>query len=392
MLDNLWLGQDGLLRHRITALRRRVEARAILTEFLGDNIPDLESSFADLDLGMRQVAVIARSLLLRPRLLILDEATAALDIVTRDRLFTALRRRKAKGLSILFITHKMDEIASLADEVTVLRSGETVATLDVAEATATRLLELMSGRSEQAAPVTTGVRETVAAPCLTAVALSLRVGARPFDLAIRTGDIFGLAGLEGHGADAVAQILGKVLAPVSGQVSCSATVSVAYVPRDRKLEGIFAPLSVADNFAISTLSRHTRLGLLNQASMAAVRAPLFARLGVKFGSQHDAITSLSGGNQQKVILARTLAQKPQVLVLNDPTRGVDLATKQDIYALLVEQAQAGMAVVIHSTEIEELLALCHHVAVFHNSTLHRVLDRSNLTRETLIACLFGRGL
>jgi ABC-type sugar transport system ATPase subunit len=400
LLDNLWLGQDDLFKARIAPARRRTEAKAILSELLGESLPDLDARVAHLDLGTRQVAVIARSLLLRPKLLILDEATAALDISTRDRLFAALRRRVERGLSVLFITHKMDEIATLSDEVTVLRSGVTVATLTIAEAIPARLLELMSGRLE-AVPKPRETAADAGNVVLVASAIRLATAAKPFDLPVRSGEILGLAGLEGHGADLIAQILGGVLTPLTGEIREETAgplrgqaefvrYGVAYVPRDRKLEGIFAPLSIADNFSISTLDRYTRFGLLDESKIAAERAPLFARLGVKFGKLGHAITSLSGGNQQKVILARTLAQKPRVLVLNDPTRGVDLATKQDIYALLLEQAAAGISVVIHSTEIEELLALCHRVAIFHDATLYHVLDRSSLTREALLAGLFGR--
>ncbi|HLN08021.1 MAG TPA: ATP-binding cassette domain-containing protein [Xanthobacteraceae bacterium] len=222
----------------------------------------------------------------------------------------------------------------------------------------------------------------------------------PFGLEIRSGEVLGLAGLAGHGADFFAQILGGVRAPLDGHIEADGQVlsntgafvrhGIAYVPRDRKTEGIFAPLSIADNFSMSTLHRYTRFGLLDEGRITASRQPLFARLGVKFGRLGDAMTSLSGGNQQKVILARTLARQPKVLVLNDPTRGVDLATKQDIYSLLAEQAQANVAVVIHSTEIEQLLVLCQRVAIFHHGTLFAVLDRQALSRDALIAGLFGR--
>jgi ABC-type sugar transport system ATPase subunit len=398
LLDNLWLGQDRLFRVRIPADRRRAEAEAIMRELTG-SVPDLGARVADLDLGTRQAAVIARSLLLSPRLLILDEATAALDIAVRDRLFAAVRRRVAAGLSVLFITHKMDEIAALADEVTVLRSGETVATLPVAEATPARMLELMSGRTESTRIVSRG--EGQGATVLMARDLRLVPAAEPFAIDIPAGGILGLGGLEGHGADPFAEMLGGFRSPAGGAIMLPDGTrlsgprafvrhGVVYVPRDRKREGIFAPLSIADNFAIATVGRYARAGLLDDGRAGAAREPLFARLGVKFGRLADPITSLSGGNQQKVILARMLALKPKVLVLNDPTRGVDLATKHDIYGMLDELAAAGVAVVLHSTEIEELLAVCHRVGVFHDSTLFRVFAQDELTREALIAGLFGR--
>lgn len=399
VLDNLWLGQDSLFRFHVARERKRSEALSLLAELIGDNVPALDAKVSDVDLGTRQAIVIARSLLLKPRLLILDEATAALDIAVRDRLFAALRRRVMQGLSVLFITHKMDEIAILADEVTVLRSGEAVAAMPIGEATPARMLALMSGRTEAkaAAPARTVTGETRLALRQTL----LKVSGRPFDLEIRSGEIIGLAGLEGHGADLVTQILGGVRSPLAGTVESPGSGKlqgqgafrrngIAYVPRDRKTEGIFAPLSIGDNFALTALTAQRRFGLIDRAKVEALRKPLLDRLGVKYGTLKDAITSLSGGNQQKVILARMLALKPKMLVLNDPTRGVDLATKQDIYALLGELAQAGVAVVIHSTEIEEVLALCHRVAIFHDRTLFQVLDHAEISRDRLIAGLFGR--
>lgn len=398
LLDNLWLGQDGLFSRQVEAGRRRAESEAVLRELLGDALPDLSTRISDLDLGMRQAAVIARSLLLKPRLLILDEATAALDIAVRDRLFATLRERTARGLAVLFITHKMDEIAALSDEVTVLRSGETVATLPIAEVTPAKMLALMSGRSEPLPR--SGSAGGDRRPMLSVRDVRMSANGAPFGLDIRSGEVLGLAGLEGHGANLFAQVLGGVRTPLGGRVEFQGRAldgagsfvrhGIAYVPRERKTEGIFAPLSIADNFSMSTLGRYTRFGLIDERRVAASRQPLFERLGVKFGRLSDSITSLSGGNQQKVILARVLARRPQVLVLNDPTRGVDLATKQDIYSLLAEQAEASVAVVIHSTEVEELLALCQRVAVFHHGTLFAVLDRQALSRDALIAGLFGR--
>jgi ABC-type sugar transport system ATPase subunit len=253
---------------------------------------------------------------------------------------------------------------------------------------------------------TESTRLVAASPPSGTVALTVRdlrlaAGAPGFALDVQAGEILGLGGLEGHGADPFAQVLGGVLAPAGGGIATADGARLAgqaafvrhgvvYVPRDRKREGIFAPLSIADNFSIATLERYAPAGFIDERRVAAAREPLFARLGVKYGRLGNPITSLSGGNQQKVILARMLALRPKVLVLNDPTRGVDLATKQDIYAMLGELAAAGVSVVIHSTEIEELLAVCHRVAVFHDATLFGTFGDRELTRETLIAGLFGR--
>ena len=235
---------------------------------------------------------------------------------------------------------------------------------------------------------------------LTGEGLTLAAGAAPFGLAVRAGEILGLAGLEGQGQDACAKVLAGLAPPASGSVLRAdggallrradfTGAGIAYVPRERKREGIFAPLSIADNFAVSTLSRYLRMGLLSDRALAAGRARHLDRLKVKFGRLADPVSTLSGGNQQKVIIARALALEPRVLVLNDPTRGVDQATKQDIYSLLRTLAASGAAVVLLSTEIEELLALADRVAVFRGATLSSLHDGDGLDRSRLIAAMFG---
>jgi ABC-type sugar transport system ATPase subunit len=397
LLENLWLGHDGPFRHRSTVREKEEAATAVLRE-LTDAVPPLGTPMKAIDLGLRQLCVIARALLQRPRLLILDEATAALDIAARDRLFDAVRRRCRDGMAVLFITHKMDEIQALADEVTVFRSGESVATLAAAEASPARLLQLMSGRRTEAAA---GRAARPMGPALVEVArLVLKADAEPIDLTVRAGEILGLAGLEGQGQDPFARTLGGLL-PAHGAIRLAggralgarsdfSRAGIAYVPRDRKREGIFAPLSIQDNFAVSTLRRLARMGLLDSGRMQAARTRHLDPLRVKFGRLGDPIATLSGGNQQKVVIARNLALEPRVLVLNDPTRGVDLATKQDIYALLRDLAEKGAAIVLLSTELEELLALADRIAVFRDHALFALLDRRAADREGVIAAMFGQ--
>ena len=375
VLDNLWLGADGMLRRArgVAAVsERRERARAVLTELLGDCQDALLCAPAGaLSLSERQAVAVGRALLRAPKVLVLDEATSALDVATRGRLFTAVRRLTAAGGAVLFISHRMDEVTDIADRVTVLRSGESVATLDRSEATLDRLVALMTGGEHLVRPaapaVTTGAAETAG--------VVLAAGG----LALRAGEIVGLAGLEGQGQDEYL----RALRSAAGQDGARARI--AYVARDRREESIFPPLSVRENFTAATLSKDVRAGLISARRASARFAGYADRLKIRLGRDQDAITTLSGGNQQKVVIARALACDPGVLLLNDPTRGVDVGTKNDIYGVLAEAASQGVAVVMLSTEAIELVELMDRVLVFREGELHRELRRGEFSNARLVA-------
>jgi ABC-type sugar transport system ATPase subunit/ribose/xylose/arabinose/galactoside ABC-type transport system permease subunit len=372
VLDNLWLGQDGIVRRAGTPpARRRERARAVLTELLG-TCPDLSAPAGALSLSERQALAIGRALLREPRILILDEASSALDVATRDRLFAVVRRLTAAGGAVLFISHRMDEVTEIADRITVLRSGESVATLDRAEAAADRLVELMTGGEQL-------VQAEAAAPAGRAEAGDVVLTADGLEL--RAGEIVGLAGLEGQGQDAYLQALRLAGGPGA---------RIAYVPRDRREESIFPPLSVRENFTAATLRADVRAGLISVRRAAARFDRYRDRLQIRLGRDRDPITTLSGGNQQKVVIARALAAGPRVLLLNDPTRGIDIGAKRDIYALLRELAASGMAIVMLSTEVDEHLELMDRVLVFRDGRPAAGLERDQLSRASIVGEFFGR--
>jgi ABC-type sugar transport system ATPase subunit len=404
VLDNVWLGADGEFKRRVPDERKRAEAAAVLADLAGEPLP-LGRPVELLELSDRQVCVIARALVQRPRVLVLDESTSALDVSTRDRLFAAVRRLCAEGACVVFISHRMDEVEEIADRVTVLRSGDSVGTLERGEATPDEILRLMSGAEVQRA----GARARASgeqAVVLRASGVRVEQGTAPIDLELRRGEIVGLAGLEGHGQEAFLRVLAGLEPPASGAVTReggragpvrslreASRRGIAYVPRDRKTEGIFEPLSIMDNFSLPTLERDEAPGgLVVERSRRRRLRRYVEALRIRLGGSRDRITTLSGGNQQKVIIARWLAMEPDVIVLNDPTRGVDHATKQDIYRLLGELAAAGTAVVMLSTEVEEHLALMDRVLVFREGHLFEEIDRERLSRERLIAGFFGRRL
>jgi len=234
--------------------------------------------------------------------------------------------------------------------------------------------------------------------------VALRPGRRSFSEKIGAGEIVGLSGLDGHGQERFLEILtgllpsagGEVLVGPAGGASRVTTFrhavrsGIAYLPRDRRATGIFPSLSILDNFAIATVWRDVRGGFISNRSRKARYAEFHKRLGIVAPTSSAPITALSGGNQQKVLLARWLAHNPRFLLLNDPTRGVDIATRQTLYAVFRELAAAGMALVVLSTEIEEIVALCDRVLVFREDELSATLAGDDLTGERVIAAMFGR--
>ncbi|MBV9795480.1 MAG: ATP-binding cassette domain-containing protein [Actinobacteria bacterium] len=377
VLDNLWLGEDGMLRRSgRRPAQRRARAREVLTGLLG-RCPDLDAPAAALSLSQRQALAIGRALLRDPKVLILDEASSALDVATRDRLFAVVRRLTGTGAAVLFISHRMDEVAEIADRVTVLRSGTSVATLDRADAPAARLVELMTGDEQLVQPgAAASDRDQAGQVLLTAGGFTLRAG-----------EIVGLAGLEGQGQDAWLREL-RTVGPATAPAGEPAP-GVAYVARDRREESIFPPLSIRENFTAATLSRDTRAGFISAREAGARFARYRGRLKIHLSRDRDPITTLSGGNQQKVVIARALAAHPQVLLLNDPTRGIDIGAKRDIYALLRELAAAGMAIVMLSTEVDEHLELMDRVLVFRDGQAAAELDRDQLSRSAIVGEFFG---
>jgi ABC-type sugar transport system ATPase subunit len=406
VLDNVWLGIDETWRTNVGLREKRRRASEALEELLQRPI-DLNQAVEDLSLSDRQACGIVRALLRNPQILILDEATSALDVATRDRLFAIVARLSGQGVGVIVITHRMDEIAEIGDRITVMRSGDTVATLARGAWNSRELVRLMTGSDapagqgrDEAAEVAT----RVGAPLMSVRGLALRPGGRPIDMEVRAGELIGIAGLEGHGENEFLEALWGVPA-VAGEVvrhqegrdivitspRQAADHEIAYVPRERRLDSLFSWMSIRENFALPTLSRDSKFGWLNQRSSRRRFDAYVKRIGIVLGGPEDAITTLSGGNQQKVVIARWLASGPKILLLNDPTRGIDIGAKRDLYVLLGALASRGLAVVMLSTELDEHIELMDRVLVFREQELFQEIGRADLSRETLVAAFFGEG-
>ncbi len=253
-------------------------------------------------------------------------------------------------------------------------------------------------------PEVTG-REARSKPVLRAEGVIALAGGTPIDLDVPPGSIIGLGGLEGHGQEEFLEILAGLRRPLSGRlVAHTATgqgrevadqhgasrAGIAYVPRDRKREGIFPSMSVLDNFGIASLSRFSHVGILSRKALTAAFDDAKERLGIVVGSEHDYITALSGGNQQKVLLARALALRPSVLLLNDPTRGVDANAKASFYRIFAQiTADDGMAIIVLSTELKELVELSDRVLVFHQGGVERICEGETLDESSILSGMFG---
>jgi ABC-type sugar transport system ATPase subunit len=404
VLDNVWLGIDDTWRTRVSLREKRTRAKEVLGELLGREV-DLGMAVEELSLSDRQACSIVRALLRDPKILILDEATSALDVATRDRLFAMVGALSRHGVGVIFITHRMDEIEQIGDAITVMRSGVTVADLARGQWTPQQLVHLMTGAdalaaktSEQLEPVAKRRGDVV----LSVRGLRLRPDGAPIDLEVRAGEVIGLAGLEGHGGNTFLEALrggviteGEIVRHHDGREAVidnpadAADNDIAYVPRERRADGVFSWMSIRENFAMPTLGRDSRFGWLRTKSSRQRLDAYVDRLGIVLGSPEAPITTLSGGNQQKVIIARWLADGPRVLLLNDPTRGIDIGAKTDLYALFGALAAQGLAVVMLSTELDEHVELMDRVLVFREHELFKEFERSEVSRERLVSAFFG---
>jgi ribose transport system ATP-binding protein len=415
--DNIFLGTDKLFRYG----RRKGAELDVAGQALGDlglAGLDVDRPMWMLSLAERQLVTIARAIVRPWRLLILDESTSALDSQQRMSLFDYLRQARSEGKSVLFTSHRMDEVLGLADRITVLRQGTTVTTLAVAEATRQGILGHMSGRADtveiiSAAPAprieadrrAAGQRAGVAGtPVLRAEELTLRASSRPISVEVRAGEILGLAGLEGQGQVEFVECLTGLRKPASGQAAALGAggaahpvrnygaanrLGIRYVPRDRRHEGLFGPLSVFDNFAVTLWSEFNWFGVLRRQQAKKRFADFSESSRLVSASPARAISTLSGGNQQKILLGRWIAMRPRVLVVNDPLRGVDANTKEELYGLFRRLAADGVAIIYLSTEITELLTLTDQIAVFHEGSVVAMLPSETSSDTDVVAAMFG---
>jgi ribose transport system ATP-binding protein len=395
--DNIMLGQE---RHRRGWLDRRAQrrqAREVL-ELLGHPGLQPETEVRHLSVGARQLVEIARALVLDARLIVFDEPTSSLTQTDARRLFEVIGRLKRSGCGIVYISHFLEEIRQVCDRYTVLRDGATVGSGDLAGATENQIVALMVGRPvEELFPrVPHQPGETI----LALEGLSGRRSPREVSLTLRRGEILGIAGLVGAGRTELLRCL-FALDPVrSGKVRISNLTpaespqariqcGLGFVSEDRKGEGLAQDRSIADNLTYSRLSPYSRLGWLALGRRRAAAKDWMRRLAIKARAPEEEIRNLSGGNQQKVALARVLHQGADILLLDEPTRGIDVGTKAEIYRLMGELALAGKGIVFVSSYVTELLQVCDRIGVMSRGRLRDIRPAGDWTEESIMACAVG---
>jgi ribose transport system ATP-binding protein len=395
--DNITLSNPprrfGMIDGR--AQRRRAEE---LLARIGCADINPRSRVADLPLSRRQMVEIAKALGRDPKLLILDEATSALTAADVDRVYRMLFDLKARGLSILYISHRMHEIEALADRCSVFRNGRHIETFAKGDRTHDEIIGLMIGR-EIEGQFPDKPRRPRPRPLLEVRDLAWENRLNGVTLEAGRGEILGLGGLDGQGQKELLLALFGVLRGVRGSVTvegrpalaaspraakrCAAPM--ALIPEDRKSEGLILSMSIADNLAMASLSRLSRGPFIDPARTRTAVEKAIGQLRIKIGDPADPVSTLSGGNQQKVVIAKWLATGPAIILLNDPTRGIDVGTKQEIYRLMRELADAGACMLFYSTDYEELIGCCDRVAVMYDGRIVRELEGEGITERNLIA-------
>jgi rhamnose transport system ATP-binding protein len=377
---------------------RRKRAAQLLARVGASISPD--ALVRDLSMPQQQLVEIASALGGKAKILILDEPTASLSDREVENLFRVIRELRAHGVGMVYISHRLEELPKIADRVTVLRDGNYVGTRNVAEVDRAEMIRLMVGRSLDAVfpkvdvPIGDVVLETRNLTCAAG-------GVRDVDITVRAGEILGLAGLVGAGRTELARVLFGLTPADSGEIvfhgnavivnnpAAAVRLGVAYVPEDRRRHGVILDMPVDANTTLAVLKSISRGGLIDFAAERRIARDFVQRLGVKTPGIDAPVGNLSGGNQQKVALARWLAANPAVIILDEPTQGVDVGAKSEIHKLMGELARRGLAIIMISSELPEILGMSDRIAVMHAGEIVGTLTRKEATQERVLELALG---
>jgi rhamnose transport system ATP-binding protein len=398
--ENMFIGRQPLRNGR------RIDRRAMQTEaaaiFKRLGVPlDPARIARGLSIADQQVVEIGKALSLEAKVIVMDEPTAALSAAEVDRLFEVIRTLKSQNAAVLFISHRLEEVFAICQTVTVMRDGRHVLTSDLAGLSANDLVRAMVGRDlAERPPEAAGA--TLGEPMLTIERLTREGVFTDISLTVRSGEIVALAGLVGSGRSEVARavfgidrydagnitIKGQKLKKASPANAMAA--GIGFVPEDRRQQGLVMDMSVQQNVALASLHNLERGGLIRAKAERAMAADWAARLKIKYGRLTDPVGMLSGGNQQKVVLAKWLGRKPSVLIVDEPTRGIDVGTKAEVHHLLTDLARNGVAVLMISSELPEVLGVADRILVMREGRITAEFTHANASEEAIMAAAMGQ--
>jgi ribose transport system ATP-binding protein len=404
---NIFMGNEKRLGGRFGPMDRRGmrKAAAALLQRVGLNLSPA-TPVSRLTAGQMQMVEIAKALSADARILIMDEPTSSLTAGESEQLFKIIAQLKAEGLGIVYISHRMEEVVRLSDRITVMRDGRYIGDLSRAEATQDKIVSMMVGRSFTTRyPERPATEPGIDQPPVLAVENVVVPGATEgVTFAARRGEILGFAGLVGAGRTELMQVLfgvdpalagrmtlnGEAYAPRTPRGAIDAGVYLA--PEDRKRHGLVLPMSVAQNTSLPDIGNYPPAGWLNRAAERRVAEAEVKRMRIKTPDVGRRVVNLSGGNQQKVVLGKWLAMKPKVLILDEPTRGIDVGAKAEIYRTMAELAAGGLTILMVSSDMEEVIGMSDRVAVMHERRLRAVLPRSQATGATIGSLMTGQAV
>lgn len=396
--ENIFMGRQPVRSlRRIDRKAMRQQALALFRQ-LGVKI-DPDRAAQGLSIADQQVVEIAKAISLNARVLIMDEPTAALSGVEVERLFTVTRTLQERGAAVLFISHRFEEVFALADWITVMRDGAHVATSPAADVTVDSVIRQMVGRDVASLfPKQDAVIGDVA---LEVKGLSRKGVFSDISFNLRAGEIVGLSGLVGAGRSEVARAIFGIDKYDSGEVLVrnkrlkalsprdAMAAGLGFVPEDRRKQGLVMELNVSRNLTLTLRKKLSRFGILTGQAEVKATKEWAKKLQIKAGAPTSPISTLSGGNQQKVVLGKWLATGPKILIIDEPTRGIDVGTKAEVHRLISELAGTGLAVLMISSELPEILGMSDRVLVMHEGKITAELSRSEATEETVMTAATG---
>jgi galactofuranose transport system ATP-binding protein len=396
--ENVFLGREPRRFGLVDWPRLNDEAAAILRRFRID--VDVRRPLGVFNAATRQMVAIARAVSRRAKLVIMDEPTSSLDERETSVLFEVIRTLREDGVSVLFVTHRLDELYAVCDRVTIMRDGRTVGVSAMVEISKLDLVVAMLGKHvaqlAEREPVTIP-QDVVPLADISHLAAGRKV--RDVSLSIRPGEILGLAGLLGSGRTETARVLFGADRPDAGEIRIDGRAAhfrepidairagLGFCTEDRKIEGIVPEMSVRENLTLALLPRLTRSGIVDEARQRAIVDDFMKRLGVKAASADQRIRELSGGNQQKVLLARWLCMNPRLLIVDEPTRGIDVGAKAEILRLVRDLAAQGLGVLMISSEIEEILSVADRIEVLSDGRTSATLTREEASEDRIMQAM-----